>query len=209
MQTTSGELSFGNATRATSPAASRRLIGKGNGPRWEKGEERRTMAASPHTRLTRTCRHPVYRGTIALQRWRFGFCTRTTANEPSAFGGKLTLPGLPQPCGFALGLGVRSTECLDEHKNRPRVDHECARWSPSAAQASTLRRDPQVLNVSGSFACSFLGIAASVDRQCFDEGRPAMNTALAARARALAADVSCSVEASENPGAQLPAGVAD
>ena len=141
------------------------------------------MAASPHTRLTRTCRHPVYRGTIALQRWRFGFCTRTTANEPSAFGGKLTLPGLPQPCGFALGLGVRSTECLDEHKNRPRVDHECARWSPSAAQASTLRRDPQVLNVSGSFACSFLGIAASVDRQCFDEGRPAMNTALAARAR--------------------------
>ena len=36
-----------------------------------------------------------------------------------------------------------------------------------------------------------------------------MNTALAARARALAADVSCSVEASENPDAQLPAGVAD
>jgi hypothetical protein len=36
------------AIRATSPAASRRLICKDNSPHWEEGAERRTHASSPH-----------------------------------------------------------------------------------------------------------------------------------------------------------------
>jgi hypothetical protein len=61
--------------------------------------------------------------------------------------------------------------------------------------------------VLGSLRLPFRGIAASVDRQRFDEGRPAMNTALPRHARAIAAEASCSAEAIENPDPQLPAGV--
>jgi hypothetical protein len=43
------------------------------------------------------------------------FARAPQLNECSAF----TLPGLPQPCSFALGLGVRSTECLDAHRADP------------------------------------------------------------------------------------------
>jgi hypothetical protein len=65
--------------------------------------------------------------------------------------------------------------------------------------ASILRRDPRILNVLGSLYLLISRNCRVVDRQRFEEGRPAMNTALPRRARATAAEVGCSAEANEKP----------
>lgn len=84
------------------------------------------------------------------------FCARNTADERSAFGRKLTSPGLPQPCRFTLGLGGRQRERLANHKADPGVGHEGSRkLARLSSGVRSYPSEPQILNVPGSL-CSLI-----------------------------------------------------
>ena len=168
------------------------------------------MAASSRTSLQpRTCRHPVHRGTIALQRVAMSAFARAHQQPTNALplGESLRCQDALSLAASLLGTWVRSTEVSDAHKADPGSATSARGVSPSAAQASILRRDPQILNVLGSLCFAHFRELPR-RRSATLRRRPPCNAYRAPRHARGAAEVSCRAEAQRKPGcAQLRAGV--